>query len=120
MSAETVIVYSRDGEYFDEQNLDDFESGDGYYSGERADVLPSSLVSKWVIDDILERMDESLAEVCGEAAEDALSLAGDKQDELEKIIRDFMDKHCTITCYRVVNVQEHVAGSNDYRQGGAA
>lgn len=120
MSTESEIVYSRDGERFGGYSLDDFEQGDSYYSGERSDVQPSSLVGKYVIDGILEQMDENLADICGEAAEDALSLSSDKQDELEKIIRDFMDKHCAISCYHVVNIQEHTAGSNCSRQGGVA
>lgn len=120
VNTETEIVYSKDGELFSDYNPDDFEPGDHYYSGERKDIAPSSLVSKFVVEEIRERMDEKLADLCGEAAEDTLSLASNKQEELEKIINDFMDKHCTISCFRVVNIQEHIAGSTDERQGGAA
>jgi putative transcriptional regulator len=119
VSTQPEIVYSEDGEIFGDYHPDDFESGDRYYSGERKDITPSSLVSKFVIDSIIEHMDEQLAHLCDEAAEGALSIADDKEDELEKVIHAFMDKHCTISCYRVVNIQEHVAGSSDECQGGA-
>ena len=63
MSDDKYIVYSRDGEYFydDEGVIDDAredwmagepEDG-GYYSGERRDIIVSDLVSDYVVDDIL-------------------------------------------------------------------
>jgi putative transcriptional regulator len=120
VSTQPEIVYSEDGETFGGYHPDDFEPGDRYYSGEKKDIAPGSLVANFVVDGIIEHMDDGLADLCGDASEDAWRLVDDKKGELVTIIRDFMDKNVQISCYQVVNVQEHVAGSSDERQGGAA
>jgi len=107
---EPEIVYSYDGESFGAYNLEDFEAGEIYYSGERVNIKAGSLVSPHFSSELLESMSESLWEESGDAAEGALSLSQEKQDELASIVKAFLDEHCSISCYRVINVKRHKAG----------
>ncbi len=118
MSDDKYIVYSRDGEYFydDEGVIDDaredWMSGEpedgGYYSGERVDIIASDLVSDCVVDDILERMGESLHDIVGDHAEDAIiSISDEKKEELRNIITNFISENCSCSCWAVNNVQYH-------------
>ena len=109
MSDDKYIVYSRDGEYFydDEGVIDDAREDGGYYSGERRDIIVSDLVSDYVVDDILERMGESLYDIVGDHAEDQISISDENKDELRNIITNFISENCSCSCWAVNNVQYH-------------
>jgi hypothetical protein len=99
--------YSKDGEIFGDVDLEDVEGECEYYSGDLKKINPSELVSKWVADEILERMDERLYEECGDSSEDSLKMDNDAKEKLNAIIAEFMDNHCSISCYKVINVEYH-------------
>ena len=117
MSEQKTIVYSRDGDFFyeDEGLIDDAredwitgepEDG-GYYSGERRDIVVSDLVSDRVVDDILENMYDGLYDIVGEAAEDALYISDEKKEELRNIITNFIGENCSCGCWAVDDVKYH-------------
>lgn len=99
--------YSTCGEIFN-YDSPDFDEGDTYFDGTVMEITPSSLVSKWTVDNILEQMDEALYFECGEASEDALGLAGEHKEDLLQLIKNFMDKHASISCYKVEDVFEKI------------
>ena len=105
---EKEIVYSSCGEVFGVDDLADYEVGDHYFSGTKEEVKPSELVGKWIADTIVESMEESLYEVVGDLAEDALHLSESKQQGLLDIIKYYMDENVSISCYKVVDIEEHI------------
>ena len=117
MSEEKTIVYSRDGNFFyeDEGLIDDARkdwiTGEpevgGYYSGVQKQILVEDLVSDCCVDEIIERMEEALYDIVGELGEDRLSITEEKKKELYEIIRNFMKENCTCSCEAVDNVQYH-------------
>lgn len=112
-----TIVYSRDGEIFyeDEGLIDDARedwiSGEpedgGYYSGVQKQILVEDLVSDCCVDEIIERMYESLYDMVGELGEDKLSITEEKKNKLQEIIRNFMKDNCSCSCWSVDNVKYH-------------
>lgn len=50
------IVYSICGEIFNYDTID-FDIGDTYYSGKKVAINPSELISRWVVDNIVEDME---------------------------------------------------------------
>ena len=117
MNEEKTIVYSRDGNFFyeDEGLIDDARedwiTGEpevgGYYSGVQKQILVEDLVSDCCVDEIIEHMEEALYDIVGELGEDRLSIAEEKKKELQRIIRNFMKDNCTCSCWAVDNVQYH-------------
>lgn len=106
-------VYSADGEIFGNVELDDLEGECCYYSGDSLPIKPSELITQWVVDDILERMDERLYDECGDVSEDAIRIENSAKEELKAFIMDFMDKHCKVSCYKVENVKFHELPPDD-------
>ena len=112
-----TIAYSRDGEFFyeDEGLVDeareDWISGEpedgGYYSGELKQIDVANLISDCCVDEIIERMYEALYDMVGEAAEDALSITIEKKEELQEIIKNFIKENCSCSCWAVDNVEYH-------------
>ena len=100
-------VYSTCEEVFCD-DCPDYEAGDHYFSGTVQHLIPSKIMYEDVVDHIIERMEEAVYEECGEVACDAVSMAGDKQTELLTIIKSFVDENVKISCYKVVDVKEHV------------
>lgn len=100
-------VYSTCGEVFSYTDLD-FEVGDTYYKGKSESIRPSKLIHPYVVSSILDEMEEQLYEEVGELACDNLTLDEDKQEELLRIIKNFVDKHTKVSCYKVVDIEECV------------
>lgn len=117
MNEEKTIVYSRDGNFFyeDEGLIDDARedwiTGEpevgGYYSGVQKQILVEDLVSDCCVDEIIERMREALYDIVGEPAEDNLFITEEKKNELQEIIRNFMKENCSCGCWAVDDVQYH-------------
>ena len=117
MSEQKTIVYSRDGEIFQEDEgliddaREDWIAGEpeygGYYSGERRDIVVEDLVSDIVVEEILNGMDEALYDIVGEAAEDALYISDEKKEELRNIITNFIGENCSCRCWAVDDVKYH-------------
>ena len=117
MSEQKTIVYSRDGEIFQEDEgliddaREDWIAGEpeygGYYSGERRDIVVEDLVSDIVVEEILNGMDEALYDIVGEAAEDALYISDEKKEELRNIITNFISENCSCRCWAVDDVKYH-------------
>lgn len=99
--------YSACGEIFN-YDSPNFDEGDTYFEGTVVQVLASSLVSKWTVDTILEQMDEALYFECGESSEGALGLAEEHKEDLLQLIKNFMDKHASISCYKVEDIVEKI------------
>ena len=99
-------VYSTCGEVFNYEEPE-FDIGDHYYSGDKVEVKPSSLLYS-AVPYMIDSMEEQLYERVGEVAEDAMSLSQEKRNELEKLIENFMDENVEISCYAVENIEEHV------------
>lgn len=108
MSAE--IYYSRDGEMFNGECLEDLdlEIGDTYYFGESQEIKPSSLIPKFAVDELLERMDENLFDEVGELAEDRLHVSDEAKADLLEFMQKWADENVTVSCYKVINVKEAV------------
>jgi len=100
-------VYSKCEEVFCD-DYPDYEVGDHYYSGTVQHLIPSKILYEGVVDHIIECMEDAVYEECGEVACDAVSMSEDKQQELLDIIKNFVDKNVEISCYKVVDVEEHV------------
>ncbi len=115
--SEKTIVYSRDGEYFnDDPDLVDemreewkeskFEP-DGYYAGEQKDIDVAGLVPDYIVNEILDSMDQALYDIVGEVSEDALDITDEKKAELKELITNFMRENCSCSCWAVENVKYH-------------
>tara|TARA_R110000787_G_scaffold90783_5_gene191509 strand:- start:1769 stop:2104 length:336 start_codon:yes stop_codon:yes gene_type:complete len=100
-------VYSKCGEVFCD-DYPEYEVGYHYHRGTVQHIIPSKIMYEDVVDHIIERMEEAVYEECGEVACDAVSMAEDKQQELLAIIKNFVDENVNISCYKVVEVEEHV------------
>ena len=98
--------YSTCGEVFNYEEPE-FDTGDTYYSGDKVEVKPSSLLYS-AVTYMIDGMEEQLYERVGENGVGALYLSQEKKDELEKIIENFMDENVGISCYAVENIEEHV------------
>jgi hypothetical protein len=107
MSQEKVIVYSLDGEHFNEDKDIIHSSDNGYYTGIRKEVDKRDLVSNVAVADIIDGMAERLWEIVGDVAEDNISLSDDNYKKLDSIIREFMEQHLSLTCYEVEEVKYH-------------
>lgn len=108
MSAE--IYYSRDGETFNDECVEDLdlEVGETYYFGESQEIKPSSLIPKFAVDEILERMEESLFHEVGELAEDRLYVSDEAKADFLEFMQKWADENCAVSCYKVINVKEAV------------
>lgn len=115
MSKTGDIVYSEDQEFFIYDNLNDLglEVGDPYYKGVVAEIKPSQLIDHFTVNTILESMEEFLYEEVGELACGNLTLPKDNEKELLDIIKSYMDKHASVSCYRVDNVEKCVVTKED-------
>ena len=115
MSKTGDIVYSEDQEFFIYDNLNDLglEVGDPYYKGVVAEIKPSQLVGHFTVDTILEVMEELLYEDVGELACGNLTIPKDKEEELLGIIKSYMDKNASVSCYRVDDIEECVVTKED-------
>lgn len=104
----TDKCYSLTGEDFwtDDFTDLDIDIGSTYYVGTTVSINPKDLVYKWVVDDILERMDEALYEEVGEVAEGNLHLSEEHNNQLTEIIKTFMEEHAKVTCFKVVDIKE--------------
>ena len=115
MSEEKIIVYSRDGDiYHEDEGLiddayEDWITGEpedgGYYSGERKEINVDDLVHNWYVDDIIDHMEEGLYDIVGEVADESLSISKEKKDELVNIIKQFMKDNCSCSCWAVENIK---------------
>ena len=106
--SDVEFYYSSCGEVFNAENPEDLclDDGDVYYRGEKKSIEPRNLVGDWCASGVIERMDESLYDNVGEISESCLQISDESQDELQKLIEDWADKHVTITCYSIINVVE--------------
>lgn len=107
------IVYSTCGELFYDCCISDFDIGCTYYSGVKIEVNIEDLIWEHTVDVIVERMEERLFEVVGEAAEDNLHLSEERRKDLHNIIVEFMKLNAKITCYTVEDIEEHVLTIDD-------
>lgn len=115
--SEKTIVYSCDGECFYEgaervdEYREDWMTGEpddgGYYTGEQKNIDVASLVPDYIVNEILDSMDQSLYDIVGEVSEDALSLSDEKKIELKELITNFMKENCSCSCWAVENVKYH-------------
>lgn len=106
-------VYSTCGEVFSYTDLD-FEVGDTYYKGKSKSIRPSRLLHPLSVYGLLDDMEEQLYEEVGEVAFDNLSMPEDKQEELLCIIKNFVDKHTKVSCYKVVDIEECIMEESEY------
>lgn len=115
MSETGDIVYSEDEEFFveDTPNNLGLQVGDTYYKGVVAEIKPSQLVDHFTVDTILESMEELLYEEVGEIACGSLYLSKDNEKELLGIIKSYMDKNASVSCYRVDDVEKCVFTKED-------
>ena len=104
------LYYSKDGETFNDESLQDLdlEVGENYWFGEREDIKPSDIVSDFAVSEIIERMSENLFDLVGEYAEDRLDVTDEAEADLLKIIKDWADKNAAISCYKVINVKSGI------------
>ena len=106
---EGSAVYSTCGEIFQYEDHE-FDVGERYYSGVVKHIKPLDLVSDYAVENILEQMDEALYEEVGEVAGGSLDLADTHKVELMEIIKCFMKDHAGVSCFKVVNIEEHIKG----------
>lgn len=101
-------VYSTDNEIFNADQVEELslEVGDTYYRAEREDVNPSDLVTEWVASEVIEKMNENFYEEVGEVAESNLNISEEAESELLQLIKDWADKHATVSCWKAINVEE--------------
>ncbi len=104
------LYYSKDGETFNDESLQDLdlEIGDNYWFGECEDIQPSDMVSKFVAAEVIERMSENLFDVVGEHAEGRLDVSDEAEADLLEMIKEWADKNATISCYKVINVKSGI------------
>lgn len=101
-------VYSRCGEIFNEEDPNEYEVGETYYSGDKVAIKPSSLL--WTsLEGLVETMEEQLYDRVGEVAENGISYPKEASDLYEKLIQNFVDEHLKVECYAVENIKEHIA-----------
>lgn len=100
-------VYSTDGELFDHTCMSDFDIGDYYYKGKSKKLVPSEVMYGSIVWQLMEQLEESVYEECGDVACDNVYMAQDKQDELLVIIKEFLDKNAKISCFSVEDITEH-------------
>lgn len=102
MTSETRTLYSTNDEEFwlddvDEvmQELDDADAlteGSTYYVGEFSRFNPADCIDAA---SVLEQASERLVDECGDCVEDAFSVGKNAVDELDEILRCWVNRHVT-------------------------
>ena len=119
--SEPVIVWSRDGERFDEDGLQeliashDLQVGDVVSRGEKIAHDPTEWVhSMDIANDILERLSERSYDECGEFAEDYPNKPSNEAlDELDAFLDAWLPKHFQPSFWGVVNMADYTITQAD-------
>jgi len=104
-------VYSSCGEIFND-DCACYDNGDTYWSGDKREVSPSDLIGDWAVMSLFESMQEQLYDEVGEVA-DTFEMSKLAEKELLEAIKDAVDKHLTVRCFGVDNIEEHVMSDEE-------
>ena len=101
------VVYSTNGEDFNEDTLEDLnlESGDTYYTGTVVEVKPSDLL--WNIDSVVDQMGEQLYDRLGEVSEN-FDPTEEQRDKVFTLLKQAVDNYFDVGCYSVKDIEEFV------------
>ena len=133
MSENTFKAYSRDGELYCFDSIDDlFDDLDAdgelvvgrtYYEADGRRIEPDDFTGKWSVEAILGLFDEELYEEVGEIADNEFAgVADESRAELAKLLADWIEKHVNVGRYwKIVSkTRQMEVGPDDIREGGAA
>jgi hypothetical protein len=112
-----IKAWSVDEERFDYlgldeliDNHDELEVGHVVYFGDAVHPDSGDLIDA---DDVIETMGERAYDINGEYSYDYPSVTKDAKDELNKLLTDWITKHCPPTFYTVENVKEYTITEED-------
>lgn len=110
------LVYSRDGEFFNFDDLRDVIDvydlgvGDVVHVGEKSPKPASAYID---IDCIIDQMGERAMDEVGDPASDFPDVSSAARDELRQMLSEWANKHCDVSFYPVINSREHTITKAD-------
>jgi hypothetical protein len=115
-------VWSHDGEYFAYDSLgelldnygDDISYGSSVYVGDKVDAYKDSL-HLVDADDVVEMISERTWDNFGECAEDYPNVGKEALEELNNMLKGWIEKHCKPSFYWIKNVREYVVTEEDIK-----
>lgn len=101
-------VYSEDGVTFNFDCPEECGDGNTYFSGNKRIIPPSRLLdSQYLVDRLLEDMEEALYDEVGEVAEGNIIMSEASKNRLMDIISNYIESNVTVNAYGVDDIEEH-------------
>ncbi|MBR8135109.1 hypothetical protein KDX02_06810 [Burkholderia cenocepacia] len=118
-SSKVDTVWSRDGETYSEDSLDDLLDlhtdltvGDAVHFGEKRSIKPHELIDA---DDVIDQIGDRAYDVAGEYADGYPldTVADEARAELNALLASWIEKHAKPTFYLVEKSREHIITAAD-------
>jgi hypothetical protein len=78
------------------------------------DIVPPAIDCDSLAEDVIERVGEQLYDEVGEVADTFGPFPKEQTDELAKVIREWLDKHGDISCWKADNGRMFSPGDAEY------